>query len=182
MESTITKALVEAIAGTLDASAREYAHARVTGDGDEGAREFACAYLEGLAISIGEAGAAQCRDDEEWSPEDFLKGDRDALAEAAKALKVEVTSKDWRILLGHYQSAESAASRSYKIEVSSDRDANTNSRNPSLWTSEGIGEAEGWDLKGAKKAAKAALAFEGVKASRVVDEGTGETVASYKSA
>lgn len=71
---------------------------------------------------------------------------------------------------------------SYKIEVSNDRDANINSGNRSLWTSEGIGEAEGWDLKGAKKAAKAALAFDGVKAARVVDEGAGETVASYKSA
>lgn len=35
---------------------------------------------------------------------------------------------------------------------------------------------------GAKKAAKEALAYEGVKAARVVAEGTGETVASYKSA
>lgn len=70
----------------------------------------------------------------------------------------------------------------YKIEVSSERDANINSSNRSLWTSEGIGEAEGWNLKGAKRAAKAALAFDRVKAARVVDEGTGETVASYKSA
>lgn len=182
MESTITKAEVEAIAATLDASAREYAHARVTRDDDEGAQEFACAYLEGLAIESGKAGAAQCRDDEEWSPDDFLKGDWDALVEAAKALKVEVSRKDWKSLLDHYQSAESAASRSYKIEVSSDRDANVNSSNRALWTGEGIGEAEGWDLKGAKSAAKAALTFDGVKAARVVDESTGETVASYKSA
>ncbi len=70
----------------------------------------------------------------------------------------------------------------YKIEVSADRDANINSSNRSLWTSEGLGESTGWDLKGAKKAAKEALAYEGVKAARVVAEGTGETVASYKSA
>ena len=180
MESTITKAEVEAIAATLDASAREYAHARVTRDDDEGAQEFACAYLEG-SNRIRQGGEPHnAATTKSGAPTISLKGRLGRAGQAAKALKVEVSQKgSGRVCLTTTKAQRASVSRSYKIEVSSDRDANVNSSNRALWTGEGIGEAEGWDLE-EREERLAALTFDGGRLRALSTRARGKTVASQK--
>jgi len=66
----------------------------------------------------------------------------------------------------------------YRIEVSSDREANPNSNRQGLWE-DAPGDSTGWALDYAKRAARSLCVDSGHASARVVDEETGETIYSF---
>lgn len=91
-------ARLDSVAADLNPTAREAAHivAPCTTE------QYVAAYLHSLAITLGEASAAQCAPGETWAPAAWLEGDREAIYEAAKLLDVTLDRDDWSRLFDAY--------------------------------------------------------------------------------
>jgi len=105
--TTITATHLTRIAPSLDAEARETAHAKVDMSAPEAARieAFVEAYLIALARSLGHDSAGECASGEEWAPAGWLAGDWRAIEEAVEVLEATIDDSDRRALWAAYEGA-----------------------------------------------------------------------------
>ena len=105
MHTTITQTALDALAPSLDPSAREMAHAACPAD----AAAFAVEYVRAVAAICGATGASECAEGEEWAPEDIYGNDVDAINTAADAVGVTIRLDDWRDLGRLYRDPPASA-------------------------------------------------------------------------